>query len=161
MTIVDKNLSLCKRFAEVRLRRLLSRERPRAPTPRPRQRRRLRTDEPIAKRAKLRHNSCLLLPTTANEVEPFIHQRLCTAGHERQDVFSPEALQRIAVYSRGIPGRINSICDRALLQAASLSPSMASAEIVEEVSRALQLVTISMNHTRAPIRRASCPGGKL
>lgn len=89
--------------------------------------------------------ACRLEGMEEQEIEPFIHHRLRAAGHEQQDVFSPDALQRIAVYSRGVPGLITIICDRALLKAASASLQTASAATVEEVSRALQLVTESAN----------------
>ncbi len=49
------------------------------------------------------------------EVGPFVAHRLSTVGYEGRDLFSAEAIENIAVYSKGIPRLINIICDNALL----------------------------------------------
>src|SRR5262247_693625 len=54
---------------------------------------------------------CRLDHLKARNVGPFIYHRLRIAGCERQDLFTPEAIQRITVYSKGIPRLINTICD--------------------------------------------------
>jgi type II secretory pathway predicted ATPase ExeA len=48
-------------------------------------------------------------------VGPFIHYRLQTVGYSGPEIFSPDAIQRIALYAQGIPRLINGICDNALL----------------------------------------------
>ena len=73
------------------------------------------------------------------EVEPFILSRLSAVGYESQSLFTPEAIQRIATYSKGTPRLINVICDNALLIAYSLNQPVVQAEVIEEVARDLQL----------------------
>jgi|GEM_PF-306137 len=73
------------------------------------------------------------------EVEPFILSRLAAAAYEGKSLFTPEAIQRIAAYSKGTPRLINVICDNALLVAYSLNQKTVQAEVIEEVARDLQL----------------------
>ena len=82
------------------------------------------------------------------EVGPFIQYRLSVAGCERQDVFSPEVAQRIALYAEGIPRLINSICDNALLCAYSFDQQTVSAEIIEQVAQDLFLEKREAQETR-------------
>jgi type II secretory pathway predicted ATPase ExeA len=73
------------------------------------------------------------------EVGPFIASRLMAVGYEGEELFAPEAVQRIATYSKGTPRLINVICDNALLVAYSLNQQSVRAEVIEEVARDLQL----------------------
>jgi type II secretory pathway predicted ATPase ExeA len=57
---------------------------------------------------------CQLEHLKAEEVSTFIYHRLRLVGYERQDLFSPEAIRLVALYSQGIPRLINLICDNAL-----------------------------------------------
>jgi len=84
---------------------------------------------------------CRLASLKEHEVGPFIRHRLRTVGCERQDLFSPEALQRVAWYSQGIPRLVNVICDNALLVAYRISQQTVSAAIIEEVTQDLGLKT--------------------
>jgi len=54
-------------------------------------------------------------PLPPDAVKSFILHRLCIAGCERADLFTPEAIERIAYYSQRIPRSINVICDNALI----------------------------------------------
>jgi general secretion pathway protein A len=82
---------------------------------------------------------CRLDRLKEREVGPFIFHRLRTVGYDHQDLFTPDAIQRIAVYSQGSPRQINIICDNALLQAYGTYQSRVSAQIVEEVAQDLLL----------------------
>ena len=82
---------------------------------------------------------CRLDRLKEREVGPFIYYRLRTVGYERQDLFLPEAIQRVALYSKGIPRLINIICDNALLIAYGTSRKTVSAEMIEEVAHDLRL----------------------
>jgi len=55
-------------------------------------------------------------------------------------VFTPEAVRRIAAYSRGIPRLINTICDNALFVAWGTTQPVVSVAVVEEAARDLLLV---------------------
>lgn len=59
-------------------------------------------------------SSYRLVCLPAREVGPFIRHRLRVAGCERQDLFSPQAIQRVVFHSEGIPRVINVLCDNAL-----------------------------------------------
>jgi general secretion pathway protein A len=84
---------------------------------------------------------CRLGRLKDQEIGPFIHHRLHVVGYDRQDLFPPEVIQRIAVHAKGIPRLINVICDNALLIAYGTSQRKVSPEIVEEVAQDLGLKT--------------------
>lgn len=73
------------------------------------------------------------------EVGPFIRHRLHTAGCEQLNLFSPEAIQRITFYAKGIPRLINVICDNALLIAYATSQLRVTEDMIEEVAADLGL----------------------
>ena len=50
------------------------------------------------------------------EVEPYIRHRWAIAGGQEHP-FSPEAIDRIRIYSKGVPRLINALCDNALTEA--------------------------------------------
>ena len=82
---------------------------------------------------------CRLAPLKSNEVAPYIQSRLQTVGYNGEALFELEAVQNIALYSKGIPRLINVICDNALLIAYATSKSKVSAKMIDEVARDLQL----------------------
>lgn len=82
---------------------------------------------------------CRLDRLKEREVGPFICYRLRSVGYEHHDLFLPEAIQCVALYSKGIPRLINMICDNALLIAYGTSRKTVSAEIIEEVAHDLRL----------------------
>jgi hypothetical protein len=61
-------------------------------------------------------------------------------GYEGKELFDRNAVERIALYSMGIPRLINVICDNALLFAYADSKNKVSAEIIERVACSLQLM---------------------
>ncbi len=82
---------------------------------------------------------CHLDRLKERDVGPFISYRLRAAECTREDLFTPEAIQRIAFYAQGVPRLINILCDTALLLAYSISEKTISAEMIEEVSQDLGL----------------------
>ena len=54
---------------------------------------------------------------SAKETEHYIRHRLSVAGMTRAIPFDRKALQRIHEIARGVPRRINLLCDRAMLGA--------------------------------------------
>ncbi|MBL7072426.1 MAG: AAA family ATPase [Candidatus Omnitrophica bacterium] len=50
-----------------------------------------------------------------NEIEKYIHHRLLIAGDDLKIGFTPEAIDEIYRYSKGIPRMINIACDKILL----------------------------------------------
>lgn len=53
----------------------------------------------------------------AGETFQYIHHRLAVAGLKTASPFTPEAVKRIQRWTRGVPRRINLLCDRAMLGA--------------------------------------------
>ena len=80
-----------------------------------------------------------LAPLTPEEVRGYIEFRLAKAGYQGKPVFDPAAVERITLYSAGIPRLINIICDNALLIALGLSKKKVSAAIIDEVADDLHL----------------------
>jgi type II secretory pathway predicted ATPase ExeA len=82
---------------------------------------------------------CRLEPVKIGEVGAYIEARLQTVGRSSADIFEPQAIERIAAYSNGLPRLINIICDNALLIAYSMSKFKVSADMVREVADDLAL----------------------
>jgi len=78
-----------------------------------------------------------LNPLLAPEVEAYVRHRLSVAGAEMATVFSPEALGLIAEYSRGLPRRINVLCDRALDEGRVANSPLITADILKRAARSL------------------------
>jgi general secretion pathway protein A len=97
-------------------------------------------DDPELRQLKQRVTlRCRLLPLSQHEVGLYIASRLKTAGYEGQELFTPEAIEKITHFSNGIPRLVNVVCDNALVIASAASKNRVSAEMIEEVARDLQL----------------------
>jgi type II secretory pathway predicted ATPase ExeA len=83
---------------------------------------------------------CRLVPLRSDEVAPYILSRLQTVGYKGKELFDQDSVQKIALYSKGIPRLINVICDNALLIAYATSQSKVSAQVIDEVAKDLQLL---------------------
>jgi len=66
------------------------------------------------------------------ETGQYVRHRLRVAGADRE-LFSPEALHRVAGYSLGRPRSINNVCDLALFVGAGRGLSAVGLELVNEV----------------------------
>jgi general secretion pathway protein A len=78
-----------------------------------------------------------LNPLLAPEVEAYVRHRLSVAGAETATVFAPEALGLVAEYSRGLPRRINVLCDRALDEGRHAGSPLITADIMKRAARSL------------------------
>lgn len=72
---------------------------------------------------------------SAQETQQYIAHRLAVAGLRGPVPFSRRALRRVHALSRGIPRRINLLCDRALLGAYAAGTREVSTAIVERAAR--------------------------
>lgn len=79
-----------------------------------------------------------LKPLSAKETAGYIHHRLHIAGHEGENLFTGEALERIAVFSNGIPRVINNLCFNALSLGYALGRRRLDAALIEESVADLQ-----------------------
>jgi general secretion pathway protein A len=97
-------------------------------------------DQPGLRQVKQRVAfQCQLAPLRDEETGPYIDFRLRAVGYTGNDLFEPDAVRRIAFYSRGIPRLINTVCDNALLSAYAESKKIISADMIQEVGRDLRL----------------------
>ena len=71
---------------------------------------------------------------SALETAQYIAHRLAVAGHSGASPFDARALRRIYQCSRGVPRRINLLCDRALLGAYASGRAVVDHTIVERAS---------------------------
>jgi hypothetical protein len=83
---------------------------------------------------------CRLSPLAGREVASYIDSRLETVGYEGKELFDSGCIEKIALYSKGIPRLINVLCDNALLIAYASSKRKVSPAMVQEAARDLQLL---------------------
>lgn len=81
---------------------------------------------------------CRLERLDDEEVGLYINYRLNTIGYTRHQLFTPDAVQEIAYYSKGFPRLINILCDNALLIAYATSQKSVTGEIIEEAANDLR-----------------------
>jgi len=85
----------------------------------------------------------------AEETEAYILYRLRAAGCTRQGLFSPEAIQQVAYYSKGNPRLVNLFCDHTLQAAHRTGVGSVSAQLIDAVVQELfhgeHKVSISSN----------------
>jgi type II secretory pathway predicted ATPase ExeA len=81
---------------------------------------------------------CKTQPLSSEETWAYIAERLRIAGAS-QPVLSPEAVELVHCYSKGIPRVINLICDHAMISAYVEQIKLIPARIVESVSKELDL----------------------
>jgi general secretion pathway protein A len=103
-----------------------------------------------------------LSPLLAPEVEAYVRHRLSVAGAESATMFSVEALGLVAEFSRGLPRRINVLCDRALDEGKNSGSQAITADILKRAARSLSspstaVPVISATEVTAPAAPAPVP----
>ncbi|MGN6731918.1 MAG: AAA family ATPase [Candidatus Binatia bacterium] len=97
-------------------------------------------DEPTLRSLKQRVVlRCRLKPIAQSEIKLYMNSRLQVIGTSTENLFDPAAIEKIALYSTGIPRLINIICDNALLITDALSERKVSATVIDEVAEELRL----------------------
>jgi hypothetical protein len=96
---------------------------------------------------------CRLERLRDEEVAPYILHRLRAVGHEQQDIFTSQAVQRIVMYAAGIPRKVNLLCDNALLLAYSDTQKTVSAEMIDEIADDFLLPPVSFAANPDPFPR--------
>jgi general secretion pathway protein A len=94
---------------------------------------------------------CRLRPLEVTEVSLYIQSRLETIHFKRANLFDDESINLIALYSKGIPRLINSICDNALLIAYTADRRYVIAQDVREAAIELQLEPIGPFYNKARV----------
>lgn len=77
--------------------------------------------------------NCHLFPLSCVEVEEYILHRLEVAGNRHAVTFSPESVEIIHRYSRGIPRLVNIICDFLMLSAFAEEATKIDEDMVRDV----------------------------
>ncbi len=78
-------------------------------------------------------------PLTESETSQYIKHRLKVAG-SKTEIFSPEAVQEIFLFSKGYPRLINTICDRSLLTGYVRDTKKISGEMVKQCADDLKIL---------------------
>jgi general secretion pathway protein A len=97
----------------------------------------LKLDPPLYQRIAVR---CVLEALDKEAADSYINHRLRVAGCSRS-LFSKEAMNKIYLYSKGIPRTINAICDNALLEGFLLKKETVDEKIIDDVCYDLGLVS--------------------
>ncbi len=84
---------------------------------------------PLKHRINIQHR---INPLDREESKGYIDHRLRVVGSDSSKIFTPEAIDLICEFSKGIPRMINNICDGALFAGYSASVLKIDAEIVKE-----------------------------
>jgi len=79
----------------------------------------------------------VLTPLSSPEVESYVYHRLAIAGGADALAFQPDAMRLIADLSRGLPRRINVLCDRTLQEGRVISATTITAELVKKAAKSL------------------------
>jgi general secretion pathway protein A len=99
---------------------------------------------------------------TLEETQGYIEERMRIAGADNPDIFSPEAVETVHRYARGIPRVTNLLCEHALVSSFAEQKNPVPAEIVEEVARDFDLHIVdplAQTAPPAPAQAASSNGG--
>ena len=94
-------------------------------------------------------------PLGRDDIQAYIEYRLSAAGYTGQTIFLTHAIERIGVFSKGIPRLVNVICDNALLVACARSQKIVDGETIEEVADELQLGGLDSAELQPTLARAS------
>ena len=78
---------------------------------------------------------CSLEPLKSQETGKFINQQLSAVGYRKGDLFTADAIRRIAAYSKGIPRSICALCDSALFIASLSQNRLITPDIVEDAAQ--------------------------
>jgi type II secretory pathway predicted ATPase ExeA len=82
---------------------------------------------------------CKTHSLTPEETKAYIGQRLKVAGNNGNLIFTPEALEAVHKYARGIPRVINLLCDHALISAFVDQQKQVGEDIIDAIAREFDL----------------------
>jgi len=87
--------------------------------------------EQLRQRVRLRQH---LMPLNCDELHAYIDKRLEVAGSSADALFSTEAIDRVFIYTTGVPRLINTLCDAALASCWTDEEDVVSGECVDAVA---------------------------
>jgi general secretion pathway protein A len=102
-----------------------------------------------------------LEPLTLEEISAYIDHRLKVAGGDGQKAsFTPEAIAKVARFSRGTPRIINGLCDNALLYGFTAKTHAIDEALIDKVLKhSMHLAPRQHSHTRSPMEHVGGGGG--
>ncbi len=102
-----------------------------------------------------------LEPLTLEEITAYIYHRMKIAGAEHTARFTPEAIAKVARFSRGTPRIINGLCDNALLYGFTAGTTTIDELLIDKVLKhSMHLVPRQHSPTQAPVGGVSMPGSR-
>ena len=75
---------------------------------------------------------CHITSLAKDEIGPYVHHRLKVAGSAGDIEFTGAAIEKLFIYSNGIPRLLNLLCDRAMLMGYVRKLRTFTEEIIEE-----------------------------
>jgi general secretion pathway protein A len=81
---------------------------------------------------------CKTAPLTKEQTHAYIMERLRIAGSVEQ-IFSPEAMDAVHLYSMGIPRIVNLLCEHSLINTYVEQERVVTPKVVEDIAREFQL----------------------
>jgi general secretion pathway protein A len=82
---------------------------------------------------------CKTAPLSKEQTHAYIAERLRIAGTSGEQIFSPEAMDTVHMYSLGIPRVVNLLCEHALINTYVEQERVVTPKIVEDIAREFQL----------------------
>jgi general secretion pathway protein A len=100
---------------------------------------------------------CHLKGLEKDEVKEYINHRLEVGGSDRYDIFDKETIDKIALYSRGIPRLINVLCDSALVYGFADELETIDIDILENVYEELRSLGTFTDYDAKPSAEPAAP----
>ncbi len=82
---------------------------------------------------------CKTSPLTKEQTHAYIAERLRIAGTNGEQIFSPEAMDAVHLYSLGIPRVVNLLCEHSLINTYVEQERIVTPKVVEDIAREFQL----------------------
>jgi general secretion pathway protein A len=82
---------------------------------------------------------CKTAPLTKEQTHAYIAERLRIAGTTGEQIFSPESMDAVHLYSMGIPRIVNLLCEHSLINTYVEQERVVTPKIVEDIAREFQL----------------------
>jgi general secretion pathway protein A len=82
---------------------------------------------------------CKTQPLSLEETQQYVATRLRIAGADGREIFTPEAVETVHYYSRGIPRVINLLCEHGLIGAFAEQKNPVPTERIQEVASEFKL----------------------
>lgn len=96
---------------------------------------------------------CKTEPLSKEQTHAYIAERLRIAGSDGEEIFTPEAMDAVHLYSLGIPRVVNLLCEHSLINTYVEQERLVTPKTVEDIAREFQLDEIEP----IPPPRSSAP----